>query len=422
MIKKIYLIIFLLFTLAFHAQIVSTIAGSTQGYLDGNSTIAQFNIPIGLTADIEGNIYVADYYNHKIRKIDPNGVVSTFAGSTQGYADGEASEAKFNHPQFIIIDNVGNLYVSDLVNRKIRKITPAGMVSTFAGTSVGTADGHVSVAQFSGNAGIAFDSQGNLFVADSNKIRKIDTNGMVSTLAGSSMAGFADGSGALAKFNNPLGIAIDTNNIIYVADNVNNKIRMVTPDGVVSTLAGSTAGYEDGAGNLAKFNLPCGVAIHLNGNVYVTDILNNKIRKIDTVGNVTTLAGSTLGYADGSVTEAKFYYPQGIFVDPNGNVYIGDLYNYKIRKITQSLDLIEHNFKSRILLYPNPTTDVLKIEFIGMFTAKSLIITDILGKILYSKNIESNHMEINTSEYSKGIYYVSIIDGNKTLVQKFMVE
>lgn len=423
MLKKIHLLNLLLFTIAFQAQTISTIAGSTQGYQDGNSTTAEFNVPIGMTVDIDGNIYVADYYNHKIRKITPNGVVSTFAGSTQGYADGEADIAQFNHPQYITIDNVGNLYVSDLVNSKIRKITPAGVVSTFAGTSVGTADGHVSVAQFSGTAGIAFDSQGNLFVADNNKIRKIDTSGMVSTLAGSDIAGYADGPGTLAKFNNPLGIAVDSNNIIYVADNVNNKVRMVTPDGIVSTLAGSTIGYEDGTGNLAKFYYPCGVAIDVNNNVYVADTLNNKIRIIDTVGNVTTLAGSTLGYADGSVTEAKFHYPQGLLVNPNGNIYVADTNNYKIRKIIQTLNLNEHNFSNELVLYPNPASEILNIEFPEIFTTKSLIkITDIMGKVIYSNIIESTHTGIDVSNYCKGIYFVSITDGRKTVAQKFMVD
>lgn len=421
--KKIHLITFLLFIISLQAQVVTTFAGSTQGYLDSNSTTAQFNVPLGLAADSNGNIYVADYYNHKIRKVAPNGVVSTVAGSTQGYADGEASVAQFNHPNYIAIDNVGNLFVSDLVNHKIRKITPAGTVSTFAGSSMGTADGHVSVAQFMGPAGLAFDSQGNLFVCDYAAVRKIDTNGMVSTFAGSNINGFADGSATVAQFYNPLGIAIDSNNIIYVVDSANNRVRSVTPDGVVSTLAGSTAGYNDGTGNQAKFNGPAGVAIDFNGNVYVGDTSNNKIRKIDTNGNVSTLAGSTFGYADGYGTESQFKYPQGICIDFNGNVYVADTNNYKIRKIIQTLGLNEHDFQNEIMLYPIPTTDFLKIEFKGTFTEKSTInITDIMGKKIYSNTIDSTDIVIDVSSYCKGIYLVSFFDGSKTLVKKFIVK
>jgi ATP-dependent protease HslVU (ClpYQ) peptidase subunit len=423
MAKKIYLIAFINFIISSQAQLVSTVAGSTQGYLDGNSTTAQFNVPLGLAVDINGNIYIADYYNHKIRKITEDGVVSTVAGTTQGYMDGLANIAQFNHPNYIAIDNTGNLYVSDLVNRKIRKITPSGMVSTFAGSSVGTADGHVSVAQFTGPAGLAFDSQGNLFVSDSNRIRKIDTNGIVSTFAGSTSFGFADGLGASARFSNPIGIAIDSNNIIYVCDYANQKVRMVTPEGLVSTLAGSTVGYEDGVGNQAKFNGPCGIATDSNSNVYVTDEINCKIRKIDTNGNVSTLAGSTLGYSDGFGTEAKFKYPAGIFIDPNENVYVGDNQNYKVRKIVQNLNFNEHNFQNEIILYPNPATETLKIEFNGMFMGKSTInIKDIIGKEIYSNIIQSNDIIIDISNYFKGIYFVSIFDGNKTLVKKFIVK
>jgi len=315
---------------------VSTLAGSTLGSVDGTGSNAQFIFPAGVAVDAQGNVYVADIGDSKIRKITPSGAVSTLAGSTEGFADGTGSSAQFDNPIGVAVDAQGNVYVADANNNKIRKVTPSGVVTTLAGSTLGFADGTGSSAQFSGPAGVTVDAQGNVYVADANnnKIRKVTPSGVVTTLAGSTL-GFADGTGSDAQFILPTGVAVDAQGNVYVAEWQNNKIRKVTPSGVVSTLAGSTEGFADGTGSSAQFRSPTGVAVDAQGNVYVADRNNHKIRKITPNGAVSTLAGSTGGFADGTGSTVRFDNPYGVTVDAQGNVYVADMSNHKIRKITQ---------------------------------------------------------------------------------------
>lgn len=317
------------------------------GYVDGVGTVAQFNNPIGITIDISGNLFVADYGNHIIRKISPAGVVSTFAGSTYGYLDGAGATAQFYFPNGIAVDVSGNVYVTDgqgdWANR-VRKITPDGVVTTLAGSdTAGSADGIGINAQFSAIYGIAVDASGNVYVSDygNARIRKITPAGAVTTFAGSSF-GFADGLGAAAQFWNPAGVAVAASGNVYVADTGNQKIRKITPSGMVTTLAGSTVGVADGTGTSAQFNFPYSLAVDAQENVYVADDKNHKIRKITTDGVVTTLAGTAGnnnyaingGFLNGVATDAIFHNPRGIVVDASDNIYVADTYNHRIRRIT----------------------------------------------------------------------------------------
>ncbi|MCF6212654.1 MAG: Ig-like domain-containing protein, partial [Flavobacteriaceae bacterium] len=319
---------------------VSTLAGSgTTGFSDGTGTAAQFWSPQSVAVDGSGNVYVADAGNNRIRKITPTGVVSTLAGSTSGFADGTGTLAKFSGPQGITVGSDGNIYVSDTGNNRIRKITPVGVVTTIAGSGVyGFSDATGGLAQFANPRGVAVDASGNVFVGDTdnNKIRKITIAGVVTTLAGSGTYGFADATGSLAQFANPRGLAVDASGNVYVADNENNKIRRITAVGVVTTLAGSTYGFADGTGSSAQFANPRGVTVDASENVYVADSDNHRIRKITTSGIVTTLVGSTFGFADGTGTAARFKNPYGIAIDASDNVYIADTDNHRIRKITVS--------------------------------------------------------------------------------------
>jgi prepilin-type N-terminal cleavage/methylation domain-containing protein len=210
---------------------VSTFAGSgTLGYLDGTGTAAQFYGPTGVALDSTGNVYVADISNQRIRKISPSGVVTTLAGSvTNGFADGTGAAAKFNFPESIAVDSTGNVYVADRGNHRIRKITPSGVVTTLAGSTQGFADGSGAAAQFSILYGIAVDSTGNVYVGDygNNRIRKISPSGVVTTIAGTGVAGYLDGTGAAAQFNSPAGVAVDSAGNVYVADGSNHRIRKI---------------------------------------------------------------------------------------------------------------------------------------------------------------------------------------------------
>ena len=318
--------------------VVTTLAGSTDGYADGTGSAARFSTRTNVAVDGNGAVYVADYYNNRIRKVSSAGEVTTLAGSTAGYADGTGVAAKFNTPCGIAIDSNGMVYVGDGAagnSSRIRKITPAGEVTTLAGGAAGYADSTGSAAKFGTLCSLVVGSGGMIYAADGehNSIRKITPAGEVTTLAGHNGYGYADGTGSAVKFATPNGVAVDGSGTVYVADSNNHKIRKITPAGEVTTLAGSTAGYADGTGSAAQFNFPLRVASSLNGTIYVSDHENYRIRKITPTGEVTTLAGSTAGYADGTGSAAQFNTTWGVAVDNFGTVYVGDSNNSRIRKI-----------------------------------------------------------------------------------------
>jgi len=336
--------------------VISTVAGSygsplllgpIGGSSDGIGSAASFTKPTGVAIDTSGDIFVADYGNNTVRKIASGGVVTTLAGtlSSGGSSDGLATAASFKGPGGIAIDASGDLFVADTQNNAIRKITPTGSVSTYAGTAgvVGSSDGTGPAAQFSRPGGIAADGAGNIFVADSgnNVIRRIAPGGVVTTLAGTAgVYGWADGMGSAAQFNAADGIATDSSGNVYVADGGNNTIRKITPAGSVTTLAGMPAGQngviEGPAGAAARFFTPAAVAVDASGNVYVSDLYNHEIRKVTPAGLTTTLAGSPsgIGSVDGTGAAAGFFAPQGVAVDGNGNVYVVDSFANTIRRVT----------------------------------------------------------------------------------------
>ncbi|QJD95233.1 hypothetical protein HH214_04750 [Mucilaginibacter robiniae] len=318
----------------------TTLAGSgATGNANGAGTAATFNNVRNAVADVDGNVYVTDAGNNLIRKITPAGVVSTFAGSgSQGMFNGQGTSASFNGPQGIAIDGGGNLYVADQSNRVIRKITAAGKVTTFVGSgNYNSTDGVGTAASFAGPIGLSIDGLGNLYVTEEafyNKIRKITPDGVVTTLAGGN-TGSTNGKGTAASFYGPLGLACDASGNIYVADSYNNQIRKITPTGEVTTFAGSTtSGKVDGAGATASFNHPAGVSCDSYGNVYVADQYNNLIRKITPTGDVSTLAGSGgTKLVDGVGSEAGFSSPAGLVADGQGNLIIVDAGHNVIRKV-----------------------------------------------------------------------------------------
>jgi len=272
--------------------LVSTLAGSgNQGSINAGGVLASFNQPTGIAVDATGNVFVGDAGNDIIRKITPDGTVTTFAGSdSTGYADGAAATASFFHPEGITLDAAGNVYVADAGNNLIRKVS-GGTVSTIAGNKLGTTADNI----FSDPTGVAIDAEGNIYTANflASNILKINSAGTVSVFAGSGNIGSLNGTGIAASFYFPNSLAVDAGGNVYVSDGVNNLIRKITPDGTVSTFAGSgVAGAVDGNGAAASFNGPAGLAVDAVGNVYVADANNNRIRKITPAGLVTTVAGS----------------------------------------------------------------------------------------------------------------------------------
>ena len=322
---------------------ISTFAGNgNSGNIDSNLLSSSFDFPQGLVFDNLGNLFIADQRNFRIRKIDTSGNVSTIAGSgSSGYLDGESLSAKFSVVKGLAIDSTKNLFVVDNNNHCIRKITPNGIISTYSGNpnsvynDAPAIDGPIASAEFYYPSGIAIDDQDNIFITEYHRIRKISSNGIVSTLAGNARSGFADGIGSEAKFHSPFDIAIDkSTGIIYVADAFNNRIRKIASNGEVTTLAGSTGGFADGIGSEAKFNIPTGITIDNNLKVlYVSELGSHLIRKVTLNGKVTTIAGSALGYLDGTGFNSKFNSPEHITLNSNGEIFISDRGNNRIRKI-----------------------------------------------------------------------------------------
>jgi len=330
---------------SYEPYLFTTFAGGTgiPGSADGTAAAARFRGPVALAADTAGNVFVADNRDHTIRKVAPAGLVTTVAGSpgAAGSADGLGGQARFQFPQGVAVDRVGTLFVADRGNHTIRKMTAAGVVTTLAGSPglSGSANGTGSAARFNAPSGVAVDTAGNVFVTDANNhtIRKVTAAGVVTTLAGSpGNHGTANGTGSAARFYYPNALALDSAGNLFVADWNNNTIRKVTAAGVVTTLAGLAGSYgtADGSAAEARFQGPVSLAVDTAGNVFVADNSNHTIRKVTAAGVVTTLAGSPgdSGSADGTGSAARFYGPQGVAVDRDGNLFVADYDNYTIRK------------------------------------------------------------------------------------------
>jgi hypothetical protein len=301
---------------------VSTFAGNgTNGLDPSTGAPALFNFPADIAFDASGNLFVADYLNDKIRKITPSGIMTTYAGTTTGYSDGPISTAEFYHPSSIAFDQEGNLFVAEAGNLRIRKISTTGIVSTLAGSGVaGYADGTGISAQIDDPGGMAIDSMGNIYLTQKGfyGIRKITPEGVVSTFVGSTTMGYAEGKGTTARFSEIYNLEIDGQDNIYVPDFNNSRIRKVTADGIVSTSTKiensvSMHGFTMGAN---------GTMYATQGNIETTEIIT-----ISQSGKVSKIAGGPVGYIDGPGNKAQFTYVTGFKVASNGNIYLAELSN-----------------------------------------------------------------------------------------------
>lgn len=331
---------------------VTTYAGSSGGLFNGDSVTAKFNNPVGICTDRLGNFYITEAGNNTIRKIDKQGNVTTYAGAgIGGYLDGNAATARFNQPWGICVDDSLNLYVSDFMNQRIRKISVAGIVSTLAGTGVaGLKNGKRDTALFNYPRGITLDKVGNIYIADSwnHRIRKIDTAGFVSTYAGNGLNIGSNTVGSLkdsicseAAFYTPTGLAWDTSGNLYVADAYNHAIRKIDKNCTVTTVVGgkgsgpSGGDFEDGGFSIALLNTPTELLWDRDDNaLYFSEIGNQRIRKINFgTGQVSTAAGTgNAGNKNARVDSATFDYPRGM-TKRNGTIYVCDFNNHQIRKI-----------------------------------------------------------------------------------------
>lgn len=321
------------------------------GAVDGNGPLARFNQPTGIVADASGTLYVVDRGNAVIRTIDLSGAVRTFAGianSGCSSIDGVRNDARFCQPWDVALDSAGNVFVAEASSARIRRITPGGSVTTFAGDGTpGYTDGTGTAARFMFPTSIAIDANDILYVTDTDAhtIRKITPAGVVTTLAGTGgLSGSTDATGAAARFQSPQGITVAANGNIYVADTGNHTIRKITPAALVSTLAGTAGvwGFLDATGTAAQFNLPTGISVGPDGNLAVADLGNHAIRKVTPAGAVVTWAGgpsNACAGTDGSWAVASLCNPGEVFVDRLGTTYFAEQNGHTIRAITPALEV-----------------------------------------------------------------------------------
>lgn len=350
--KRAFYLLILLIPVVLKGQIITTIAGTgVSGYSGdaGPATAATIHNPYGIAVDHSGNTYFVDYGNHVVRKIDASGVITTIAGTgANGYnGDGiAATSALLNYPFGIATDLVGNIYVADGSNNRIRKIDPSGMISTVAGTGVvgfSGDGGPATLAKISNMYCMAVDAGGNIFFTGNGagRIRKINSAGYITTIAGNGINGFAGDGGpaTAAEFSNEMGIATDAAGNVYVADRQNHRIRKINSSGIISTFAGTgTAAYsgDGGQATAATLSLPGYVITDRLGNVYISEVNNKTIRKVNTSGIISTIAGiGTAGFSgDGcAAIAAQLNSPAGIAVDSMFNLFISDNANNRIRKV-----------------------------------------------------------------------------------------
>ncbi|HKE46612.1 MAG TPA: NHL repeat-containing protein [Rhodanobacteraceae bacterium] len=333
------------------AQTIDTIAGDGNVGFSGDggqATDAEISEPVGAVVDAAGNFYFADSNNQRIRKVT-GGIITTFAGNgVAGYAGdgGPATEAQLHSPAMIAVDGAGNLYIADTLNAAIRKVSTGGIITTFAGTGLGGFSGDggpATSAQLFQPVGVAFDAAGDLYIGDggNQRIRKVATDGTITTVAGNGTFGFAgDGGPATeAELRNPAGVAVDGAGNLFIADTQNERIRRVAPDGTIDTIAGNgTAGFggDGGPGTAAELSFPLDVGVDAAGDVFVADTLNNRIRKVTPDGTITTVAGNGQGGFSGDggdPVDAEIASPNGVFSDRSATLYISDTANVRIRKV-----------------------------------------------------------------------------------------
>ena len=331
---------------------ISTVAGTgTQGFSGdgGPATSAKFNRPIGIAVDSSGNLFIADRNNERVRKVDTSGNISTVAGNgTNGFSGdgGPATTARLNLPRDVAVDSSGNLFIADRSNHRVRKVDTSGDISTVAGdgTNGFSGDGgQATSTQLNFPNGVTVDSSGNLFIADqaNHRIRKVDTSGIIITVAGTSTSGFlGDGVAATSTaLNQPSDVAVDSSGNLFIADEFNHRIRKVDISGIITTVAGNgTQGFsgDGGPATSAKLDTPTGVAVDASGNIFFADSSNHRIRKVDTSGIITTVAGDgTQGFSGdgGSATSAQLDFANDVAVDSSGNLFITDINNERVRKV-----------------------------------------------------------------------------------------
>ena len=329
--------------------VITTIAGTGESGFGGDggpAVQAQLNSPWGVVADGIGNLYIADRYSHRIRKVDSSGIITTFAGTGESGFSGDgdrAVQAQLRAPTDLALDGADNLYITDTGNRRVRKVDSSGTITTFAGTGdpwFGGDGGPAVAAQLWSPYGVSVDGAGNLYITDTShhRVRKVDSSGVISTVAGSREHGYSGdgGQATAARLQSPRSVAVSGTDNLYIADANNHRIRKVNSSGVISTITGSVKPGDGGRAINAQLRSPTGVAVDGADNLYIADANDHRIRKVDFSGVIATLAGTGargFGGDGGPATAAQLQNPWGVATDGMGNLYIADTGNDRIRRV-----------------------------------------------------------------------------------------
>jgi hypothetical protein len=426
-------------------NIITTVAGNGIGGYTGNGSSAIFselNNPVGIIIDKKGNMYFADASNNVLRKIDTLGVINTIGGTgVAGYSGdgGSSTSAELNIPADVTIDDTGNILLVDYGNTRIRKISTTGIITTIAGTGVAGYSGDNGLAinaKINYPTGIAVDRLGNILIADyfNNVVRKINVSGIITTIAGTGTPGFSgdNGSALVAKLNLPQQITVDSSGNIYIADVGNDRIRKINSSGIITTIAGTgVSGYSGDGGQavLAKLNAPYGMVFDFIGNLYFVDASNNVVRKIDTSGIISTIAGNGLGGYSGDggpATSSELNVPIDLSFDHLGNLIISDQKNNRIRKVsnvTVSINEIRSQ-EINLSVYPNPNIGAFVVKYTGKGKQMSIVIYNTLGALVVDRQfvIEDNSKTTEIDNLVEGVYMIKVrVDDAPVRTEKIIV-
>jgi sugar lactone lactonase YvrE len=449
--KKLITLLAIVVCLNANAQIITTVAGGGNcGYLfcgdGGQATAALLNNPSTTTFDTKGNMYIADYLNYRIRKVNTAGIINTLAGKgTRGYSgdNGPATVAEFGGPTGVAVDAIGNVYIADYEENVVRKVNTAGIISTFAGTGFGVGTtcttcysgdgGQATAARLNQPWGVAVDAVGNVYISDqtNNCIRQVNTNGIITTFAGNGIAGYSGDGGVAtnAEIDYPCGLVCDAKGNLYITNSNHSVIRMISTSGIITTIAGTgVQGYSGDGGQATAAELfePYDVAVDTIGNIYIADYYNYRIRVVNTVGIISTFAGNGIrsgglgNYGDnGPATAAELFAPWGVSVDAIGNVYITDQAGF-IRKVDigKTQDINQYTESNNINVYPNPANTIINIKLRIQDESTSLYLTDILGNTVKQYLISNLEFSIDVADLSSGVYFIKTTQGTKKFIKQ----
>lgn len=436
------------------AQIITTIAGDGDAGYSGDgaaATAAELNHPINITFDHSGNLFIADQNNHAIRKVTPSGIISVVAGNgSLGFTgdNGPAIAAQLNYPAGISFNTSGDLFIADQYNNVIRKVNSSGIISTVAGGGIGGDGGPATDARLVLPAGITMDRFDNLYIAEygNNRVRKVDASGTITTVAGIFIhLGYSgdDGPATAAELCEPNDVAINVAGNLLIVDKNNNSIRQVSASGTITTIAGhfssciefGSYGGDGAAATAAHLNGPMGVVADVSGNIYIADQANAVIRKINTSGIISTIAGNNIhGYSgdNGIATSAQLRSPIGLAMDSLGNLYVADQYNNRVRKINlNSLNCNELTSSGeKISLNPNPNSGTFTLKASPNTTSNNYLpveVTNIFGQTVYKNYLVMQNgvieMEIKLDEHlPNGMYFLRIESALENSSLKFILQ